>query len=58
MRFRTSIQSPDSTGSDAVHSMMTNLHRSMELGEISSAEYRTIKNRLMSEIQDQANRNS
>lgn len=57
-RFRAFIRNPDTTGSEAVHSMMANLRRSLEQGEISSVEYRTIKNQLMSEIQDQINRNA
>lgn len=50
--YRTAIHE-GSHGNDAVQSMLTNLQRSLDLGEISVVEYRTIKAELMARLREQ-----
>lgn len=53
-KFQESIHEEAAEGIEAVHSMLGSLRKSLENGDISEIEYRTIKSELMDRLQESA----
>lgn len=52
LKFREYVHDEASEGVGAIHSMLANLQQSLERGEISEFEYRSVKSELMGRLQD------